>query len=555
MAKKAAKTKEKSLRRPGNAKALPGPLDEAVAAALIPEEQSLEALKRDYFLPYQWKWIKDESALKLYPKSRRVGITYATSYRCVRKCLRKKGFTQWVSSKDLLLAREFVTEYVAKWCKLANVVASGLEGETLEVIDPEKDVTAYIVRFPNGNRIVSLSSNPNAFAGKGGDVLLDEVDLHDDSGILIDMATPCTMWGGQLEIVSAYDADGSTETPFAKLCEEVEEHGNPMGWSYHKTDIDDAIAQGLVEKIDAVRKAANPDAYKPLTRESFRAECRAKCRTEAAWLSQYKCMPVNAIGQKVVSPTDLLAAKEMYPIVSYDVKGNAKVGQQIDPSVNDLIAAIKAEPLQLAGRLIIGYDVARKGDLSSVWVDDEFAPGKFRLQMLILMHNCKLPGQGKLIETLMDMYPRAVGAGDSTGLGQQVVESLYDTYPKRWLMVNFSAHKRDLGTLMTQTFEEIRQVIPVKPAYISADIACLEKGVTTGGRLVYVEKENRLRSNSHADMAWSCALAKFAASELASGPFEWQSREPAGKENPMLPMYDPLADEFDNPMANSEAFI
>ena len=193
------------------------------------QANKLETLRRDYFLPYQWKWILDESPMKLYPKSRRIGITFGTSYRCVRKCLRRKNFTQWVSSKDLLLAREFVTDYVAKWCKLANIVASGLEGEQLELIDPAKDVTAYIVRFPNGSRIVSLSSNPNAFAGKGGDVLLDEVDLHDDSGILIDMATPCTMWGGQLEVVSAFAADGSTETPFAKLVEEVEEHGNPMG--------------------------------------------------------------------------------------------------------------------------------------------------------------------------------------------------------------------------------------------------------------------------------------------------------------------------------------
>ena len=42
-----------------------------------------------YFLPYQQRWIVYDSPLKIYEKSRRVGITYATSYRANRKCLRE----------------------------------------------------------------------------------------------------------------------------------------------------------------------------------------------------------------------------------------------------------------------------------------------------------------------------------------------------------------------------------------------------------------------------------------------------------------------------------
>ena len=88
-----------------------------------------------YFLPYQQRWINDESPLKLYEKSRRVGITYATSYRAVRKCLRERdgsAFTQWVSSRDALTAKEFVTDYVAMWCREANAVARGLQGDDVE---------------------------------------------------------------------------------------------------------------------------------------------------------------------------------------------------------------------------------------------------------------------------------------------------------------------------------------------------------------------------------------------------------------------------------------
>jgi len=125
-----------------------------------------------YFLPYQQRWIDDESPLKLYEKSRRIGITYATSYRAFQKCMRRKGLTQWVSSRDQLTAQEFVRDYIAKWCKVANVVAKGLAGDQIELIG-DNQVQAFVVYFPSGSRIVSLSSTPQAFAGKGGDVLLD----------------------------------------------------------------------------------------------------------------------------------------------------------------------------------------------------------------------------------------------------------------------------------------------------------------------------------------------------------------------------------------------
>ena len=64
-----------------------------------------------------------------------------------------------------------------------------------EIIDKERDITAYIARFPNGNRIVSLSSKPEAFAGKGGDILLDELDLHERPDRILSMAIPCKKLG------------------------------------------------------------------------------------------------------------------------------------------------------------------------------------------------------------------------------------------------------------------------------------------------------------------------------------------------------------------------
>ena len=139
------------------------------------------------FLPYQARWIKDESPIKLYEKTRRGGITYATSYRSCIKCIRSgekdSTFVQWVSSRDEITAKEFVTDYVAHWAREANKAArrvaaawegvTGLDGNNIEVVDEKHGITARVVKFKNGARIFSLSSNPLAFAGKGGDVLID----------------------------------------------------------------------------------------------------------------------------------------------------------------------------------------------------------------------------------------------------------------------------------------------------------------------------------------------------------------------------------------------
>jgi hypothetical protein len=41
-----------------------------------------------YFLPYQHRWIMDNSPLKIIQKSRQVGISYSEAYRCLRRVTR-----------------------------------------------------------------------------------------------------------------------------------------------------------------------------------------------------------------------------------------------------------------------------------------------------------------------------------------------------------------------------------------------------------------------------------------------------------------------------------
>jgi len=291
----------------------------------------------EYFLPYQNRWIVDESPMKLYPKSRRIGITYATSYRFIQKCLRKDNFTQWVSSRDLLTAKELITDYMAKWAGAANIVAKGLDGENAQVIDKEKGIPAFIVQFDNGSRVLSLSSTPEAFAGKGGDVFIDEADLHENSKKVIDMAQPCTTWGGQLEVVSALKIDGGPNTPCCRLVDEAEHQGNPRGWNLHKTTIVDAVEQGFVEKIGEV-------TGKNWTRKDWLANMESQYSKEA-WRTQFLLIPSEDGGA----------------LISYELINAAEA----KPCAQDTLMPMKYDKFL---PMYLGMDIGRKKGASAVCV-------------------------------------------------------------------------------------------------------------------------------------------------------------------------------------------
>ena len=481
-----------------------------------------------YFLPYQERWIRDSSPIKLYEKTRRGGITYATSYRCIQKCLRQQkgsSFVQWVSSRDELTAKEFITDYVAMWAKEANKIARemakgfedavGLDGENVEVVDEKHGITARVVRFKNGARIISLSSNPLAFAGKGGDVLIDEWDLRDDQAALYDMGYPCIMWGGQLELVSAYSATGSEDTEFAKMCREVRE-GTRKGVSFHRTTIVDAIDEGFVEKINEVKARKG---LPPQTREEFLENLRNGCRTRGAFDSQYMCVPNKASGEQAVSSADLAASKHKIDILRVHLDGDGGKTDVVDPCAKPFIEIdFWREVFRGSGRLALGWDIAVTGDLASIWINREEEEGRKRQIVEITCKGCKLESQRRIVEAMFEASYELVGCGDKSGLGYSDCTKLEQQYPDRFTGVMFTgSSKLVIITTMQGVFEQHKQMLPIDCPEIPADIAALKTGKTPSGRLMFVHGNNDLLPDSHCDLAISCALSHYAAATIDAG--------------------------------------
>ena len=92
-----------------------------------------------YFMPYQTRWIHDESGFTLWDKSRRIGATYVEAFKKVRKAVKVPGLSVWVSTADRSAAEEFIL-YVEKWAKLFKK-AGEILSITDEVISEEEKIT------------------------------------------------------------------------------------------------------------------------------------------------------------------------------------------------------------------------------------------------------------------------------------------------------------------------------------------------------------------------------------------------------------------------------
>jgi phage FluMu gp28-like protein len=94
-----------------------------------------------------------------------------------------------------------------------------------QVIDGQK-AQRLCARDGQWVRLHSMSSNPDAQAGKRGDRTLDEFALHPDPRKLYTIAYPGVTWGGAMEIFSTHRGSANF---FNELIQEIKHKGNPKG--------------------------------------------------------------------------------------------------------------------------------------------------------------------------------------------------------------------------------------------------------------------------------------------------------------------------------------
>lgn len=433
-------------------------------------------------LGYQSRWVKDESRLKAMEKARQIGMSWSSAYRIVtKKALAEAQLDAWISSRDDLQARLFLED-----CKkFAAILEAGAQDLGERVVD-EKGHTAYVLMFANGLRAHSMSSNPDAQAGKRGDRLLDEFALHPDPRKLWAIAYPGITWGGSLEIISTHRGSANF---FNELVQEAKHNGNPKGISLHTVTLQTALDEGFLYKLQ--QKLPAGDQRLAMDEADYFNFIRKGCADEESFLQEFMCAP----------------ADDNSAFLSYDLIASCEYRH--DESWQTDLADAK-------GQLFVGVDVGREHDLTVLWVVERLGDVSYT-RRIVEMSKQTFDAQESELYALLALPQVRRCCIDCTGLGRQFAERAAQRFGSYKVEpVNFSAPvKEELAYPLRSAFEDKTVRIPNAPA-IRADLRAIKKETTASGNVRFTADRGK---NGHSDRFWALALALHAAKPAANPYF------------------------------------
>lgn len=433
---------------------------------------------QQYLLPYQIAWLNDPSPIKIMEKSRRIGMTFVQALEDVIDCASNKVPAVWFSSADESAAREYIL-YCHHWAKLLDVIA----GDLGEIVLDKRGVKAHTIEFANGNRINALSSNPKGFRSKGGKVVLDEFAFHEDQDAMWAAAKPVITWGFPLRILSTHNGKTCRYYKFVEECKK----GRLRNWSLHTVDIFKAVEQGLADKICG-RILTNTE------RADWIEQQRQDCFDETTWAQEYCCVAIDEA--TAFLPYDLIYSCESDITLLESLEG-------------------------VTGSLYLGFDVARKKDLSVIWVDELLGTVLYARKVTELE---KMPfaKQKEILFSILK-HPKMVRACiDSTGLGMNIAEdaqTAFGTYKVE--CVSFTNPvKKELATDLKIQMEDRQKIVPNTFA-VREDFHSIRKFTTAAGNTRFDSVATE--AGGHADRFWAASLSSHAAKGMAAGTGEISS--------------------------------
>jgi len=356
-------------------------------------------------LPYQRRWVEDDSHLKIVVKARQIGYSFAASIRALLECLKRK--TTWIflskGERQSRLLMEKVQEHIKSCGILARACESSFfEGTLIKQLE---------VRFANGSVIYGLPANPDTARGYSGNVTLDEFAFHADADKIYSALFPTITRGYCLEVISTPNGQQGKFYELAKAAglmesvdreigrsgerSESENRNSKIGirdefrlsnfessvhpiiaspdhpitrstdqpmWSGHRVDIYEAIRQGLNIDFELLR---------------------AGCDDETSWQQEYCCQFVstaeNFIPPALVAQCASAEATTDCPPQSLASAphlgleaGSSQVGAHspVPPGTwgkHALVGSHGGAPLP--ADFYLGIDIGRRHDRTVFWVD------------------------------------------------------------------------------------------------------------------------------------------------------------------------------------------
>jgi phage FluMu gp28-like protein len=371
-------------------------------------------------LPYQQRWLEDDSPVKIIEKSRRVGLSWAEAADDALLAASKSGMDIYYIGYNKDMAQEFI-EDCGDWLKHFQKAASAVEEFVFN--DEDKDILAFRIRCASGHKIVALSSRPSNLRGKQGKVVLDEAAFHDSLEELIKAAMALLMWGGRVVLISTHNGDANT---FNEKVTDV--RAGRMPYSLHRVTLDDALKEGLYERI-CLRLGKE---WSQEAEDAWRATIIAQYGSGAD--EELFCIPSQGSGTYLTRAMIESCMSDHIPVIRYsqtdefNQKSDDYRLSVVKEWCEDILAPLLVG-LDPKRQTVIGEDFARSGDLTIMLPAQETQAANWQSIFSLELRNMPFRQQEQIFFFIVDRLPRFHhGSLDARGNGQYLAERAMQRY-------------------------------------------------------------------------------------------------------------------------------
>lgn len=413
-------------------------------------------------LPYQRKYLSYNGSL-IVCKSRQVGYTTMAALKSVLRSCNNKILDTIYTATNESLAVEFI-----RLCKnFANEFNIELKADSSSTL-----------LFPNGSKIMGISSNPNSLHGRTNcTVILDEFSRHDNAKELLIAAEPITTWGNNIEILST--VTNPLHLFYQKYIDSVAEK---TMYKAFKTDIYQAVNDGIA--IEIYKK--NNNGKMPENIEKCNNDWLNEQRDKVSsfvWTQQYECLPADG--------SSYLVPMKLYKELSKNI-----ASKTIPDGLNDLYA---------------GMDIGVTKNYTCLWVikrDKDNNKNKYKTICVKWLHNVGIMEQIKLFKELIKGKNIKKIAIDQGCQGHTVVAELKKEFGTMIQGFSFNRKtKEETAELVRKICEDKRIELP-SDEEIMNDICSMSVKESSDGNVKY-DGGSKLDSENHADCFWALALALY----------------------------------------------
>ena len=194
-------------------------------------------------------------------------------------------------------------------------------------------------------------------------------------------AYPLTTWGFPIRILSTYNGKGNRYYRTVQAAKEPKSK-----WSLHTVTIEDAVRQGLADKVYG-RKLSKKE------RQDYLDELRSGAADEETWLQEYMCIPVD----------------EATAWLTWELITSAEHKEAGKPE------------LYRGGDCYVGMDIGRRRDLTVIWVLERVGDVLWTREVVALK-NASFAEQDDALDRVFANYKVVRCCKDQTGMGEKPVE-------------------------------------------------------------------------------------------------------------------------------------